>query len=180
MSRIAKQPIILPAGVTAVLDGGKLSINGPLGALSRQFRDDVKIDITPDGIVVAPSHKSILANALSGTYASHLRNMVEGVTKGFEKKLLIEGVGLRYAVNGDKIKLDLGFSHPVELAIPAGLKVVTEKNQMTVSGIDKELVGGFSAKVRSLKKTEPYKGKGIRYSDEVVRRKQGKKAGATA
>lgn len=180
MSRIAKQPIILPAGVTAILDGGKLFVSGPLGALSRQFRDEVKIDITPDGIIVAPSHKSILANALSGTYASHLRNMVEGVTKGFEKKLLIEGVGLRYVVNGDKIKLNLGFSHPVELTIPTGLKVVTEKNQMTISGIDKELVGSFSAKVRSLKKTEPYKGKGIRYSDEIVRRKQGKKAGATS
>lgn len=180
MSRIAKQPIVLPSGVTAIFESGKLSVNGSLGALSRDFRDDVKIEITPEGIVVAPSHKSILANALSGTYASHIRNMVEGVTKGFEKKLLIEGVGLRYAVNGDKIKLDLGFSHPVEIVIPAGLKVAVEKSQMTISGIDKELVGGFSAKIRSLKRTEPYKGKGIRYSDEIIRRKQGKKAGATS
>ncbi|MCX6712235.1 MAG: 50S ribosomal protein L6 [Candidatus Vogelbacteria bacterium] len=180
MSRIAKQPIPLPAGVTANIEAGDFSIKGPLGNLSRRFRDDVKITITEEGVVVASAHGSILANALSGTYASHIRNMVEGVTKGFEKQLLIEGVGYRYAVNGDKVKLDLGFSHPVEILIPAGLKVVTEKSKMMINGFDKELVGGFAAKIRSLKRVEPYKGKGIRYSDEVVRRKQGKKAGATA
>ena len=180
MSRIAKQPIPLPTGVTATLEAGEFSVKGPLGALSRRFRDDVKITIADEGIIVAPNHGSILANALSGTYASHLRNMVEGVTKGFEKKLLIEGVGYRYAVNGDKVKLDLGFSHPVEVVIPAGIKVVVEKSQMTVTGFDKELVSGVASKIRSLKRVEPYKGKGIRYSDEVVRRKQGKKAGATA
>lgn len=180
MSRIAKQPIPLPAGVTAVFEAGEMVIKGPLGELKRRFRDDVKITITPEGVVVAPAHGSIFSGVLSGTYASHLRNMVLGVTKGFEKKLLIEGVGYRYAVNGDKVKLDLGFSHPVEVVIPAGLKVVVEKSQMTITGFDKELVGGFSAKIRSLKKVEPYKGKGIRYSDEIVRRKQGKKAGATS
>ena len=180
MSRIAKQPIILPAGVTATFTAGNFSVTGPLGSLNRDFRADVKIEVTPEGVVVAPAHGSILANALSGTYASHIRNLVEGVTKGYEKKLLIDGVGYRYTVNGDKVKLDLGFSHPVEVSIPAGLKVITEKNQMTVTGSDKELVGGFSAQIRALKKAEPYKGKGIRYHDEVVRRKQGKKAGATA
>ncbi|MFA5022903.1 MAG: 50S ribosomal protein L6 [Candidatus Paceibacterota bacterium] len=179
MSRIAKQPIPVPAGVTANFEAGELVVKGSLGELKRRFRDDVKITITPEGIVVAPAHGSILANALSGTYASHIRNMVEGVTKGYEKKLLIEGVGYRYAVNGDKIKLDLGFSHPVEVATPAGVKVVVEKGQMTITGFDKEVVGGFAAKIRSLKRVEPYKGKGIRYIDEVVRRKQGKKAGAT-
>jgi len=180
MSRIAKQPIILPAGVTATFSAGNFSVTGPLGSLSRDFRAEVKIEVTPEGVVVAPAHGSILANALSGTYASHIRNMVEGVTKGYEKKLLIEGVGYRYAVNGDKVKLDLGFSHPVEVLVPAGLKVAVEKNQMTITGLDKELVGGFSAQIRALKKVEPYKGKGIRYHDELVRRKQGKKAGATA
>lgn len=180
MSRIAKQPIPVPAGVTANIEAGELVVKGPLGELKRRFRDDVKIELTAEGIVVAPAHGSILANALSGTYASHIRNMVEGVTKGYEKKLLIEGVGYRYAVNGDKVKLDLGFSHPVEVAIPAGVKVVVEKSQMTIAGFDKEVVGGFAAKIRSLKRVEPYKGKGIRYIDEVVRRKQGKKAGATA
>lgn len=179
MSRIAKQPIVLPAGVTVNLDKGELIVKGPQGELKRRFRNDVKITVADEGVVVAPAHGSILANALSGTYASHIRNMVEGVTKGFEKKLLIEGVGYRYAVNGDKVKLDLGFSHPVEVLIPSGLKVTVEKSQMTITGFDKELVGGFSAKIRALKKTEPYKGKGIRYHDEVIRRKQGKKAGAT-
>lgn len=179
MSRIAKQPITLPIGVTASFEAGELTIKGPLGALSRRFRADVKIIVTEKEVVVAPAHGSILANALSGTYASHIRNMIEGVTKGFEKKLLIEGVGYRYAVTGDKIRLDIGFSHPVEILIPVGLKVAVEKNQMTINGFDKELVGGFSAKIRALKKTEPYKGKGIRYHDEIVRRKQGKKAGAT-
>jgi len=180
MSRIAKQPIPLPAGVTANFEAGEFSVKGPLGALDRRFRDDVKITLAPEGVIVTPAHGSIFANVLSGTYASHIRNMIEGVTKGFKKKLLIEGVGYRYAVNGDKVKLDLGFSHPIEILIPTGLKVAVEKSQMTINGIDKELVGEFSAKIRSLKKNEPYKGKGIRYHDEVVRRKQGKKAGVIA
>lgn len=178
MSRIAKQPIAIPAGVTAVLEQGEIKVKGPQGELARSFKNDVKIELVDNQIQVTPAQKSILAEALSGTYASHIKNMLTGVTKGFEKKLLIEGVGYRYAVNGDKIKLDLGFSHPVEVAIPAGLKVVTEKSQMTINGFDKELVGSFAAKIRSLKPVEPYKGKGIRYSDEVVRRKQGKKAGS--
>jgi large subunit ribosomal protein L6 len=104
--------------------------------------------------------------------------MIEGVTKGFEKKLIVEGVGYKYVVNGNEVRLDIGFSHPVMVPIPDGIKVVTEKSNMTITGIDKELVGEFAAKIRSLKKVEPYKGKGIRYIDEVVRRKQGKKASA--
>lgn len=179
MSRIAKQPIDLPANTSVKLDKGEVSVVGPLGTLSRRLHSDVKVSLLEDNkLKVEPAHRSIAANALSGTFASHLKNMLEGVTKGYEKKLLIEGVGLRFAVNGNNVKLDLGFSHSVELPIPEGLKVVVEKNQMTVSGIDKELVGEFAAKVRALKKTEPYKGKGIRYSTETPRRKQGKKATA--
>lgn len=178
MSRIAKQPITLPTSVTVVVDDGKFTVKGPLGELTKSFKNDVAITVEGAEVKVVPNHKSISANALSGTYASHLKNMIEGVTKGFEKKLIVEGVGYRYAVNGNEVRLDIGFSHPVMLPIPEGLKVVTEKNNMTVGGFDKELVGGFSAKVRSLKKVEPYKGKGIRYVDEVVRRKQGKKASA--
>ncbi len=178
MSRIAKQPITLPAGVTAIIDGDEFKVKGPLGELSKKFKSDVVITVEGQTVKVSPSHKSISANALSGTYASHLKNMIEGVTKGFEKKLIIEGVGFRYAVNGNDIKLDIGFSHPVNVPIPAGLKVVIEKGNMTISGYDKEAVGEFSAKIRALKKVEPYKGKGIRYVDEVVRRKQGKKASA--
>lgn len=178
MSRIAKRPIALPAGVTVTVIGDEFKVKGPQGELAKSFKGDVTIVADDKEVQVTPSHKSISANALSGTYASHLKNMIEGVTKGFEKKLIVEGVGYKYAVNGDEVRLDIGFSHPVMVPIPAGLKVVTEKGNMTVSGIDKEMVGEFAAKIRSLKKVEPYKGKGIRYVDEVVRRKQGKKASA--
>ena len=179
MSRIAKQPIDLPTGANAKLEKGAIFVAGPLGSLSRRLHSDVKISLLEDNKVkVEPAHRSISADALSGTFASHIKNMIEGVTKGYEKKLLIEGVGFRFAVNGNKVKLDLGFSHTVELPIPADLKVAVEKNQMTITGLDKELVGEFAAKIRALKKTEPYKGKGIRYIDEVPRRKQGKKASA--
>lgn len=178
MSRIAKQPITLPTGVTVIFADRELKVKGPLGELVKKVSSDVEIVIDGSSVQVSPSHKSISANAMSGTFASHLKNMIEGVTKGFEKKLIIEGVGYRYAVNGNEVKLDIGFSHPVIVPIPAGLKVLVEKGNMTISGIDKEEVGQFSAKIRSLKKVEPYKGKGIRYVDEVVRRKQGKKAGA--
>lgn len=179
MSRIAKQPIDLPAGTNAKIEAGAVVVTGPLGSLSRRLHSDIKISLE-DGnkVKVEPAHKSISANAMSGTYASHIKNMIAGVTKGYEKKLLIEGVGFRFAVNGNKVKLDLGFSHPVEIVIPTGLKVVVEKSQMTINGFDKELVGEFAAKIRALKETEPYKGKGIRYIDEVPRRKQGKKATA--
>jgi len=178
MSRIAKQPIILPSGTKATIEAGAISIAGPLGALSRRLHNEIKISLEDDKVKIEPAHHSISSDALSGTYASHVKNMIVGVTKGYEKKLLIEGVGFRFAVNGSNVKLDLGFSHPVEVPIPAELKVSVEKNQMTVSGTDKELVGEFSAKIRALKKTEPYKGKGIRYIDETPRRKQGKKATA--
>lgn len=181
MSRIAKKPIILPAGVSASFTDGVFSVTGSLGKLERRFRDDVKIDIGANNeISVTAVSRSVFSRALSGTYASHINNMIEGVSKGFEKKLIIEGVGYRYAIVGDNVKLDIGFSHPVEIPIPTDLKVVTEKNQMTISGIDKEQVGSFSAKIRALKKAEPYKGKGIRYVGEIIRRKQGKKAGASA
>jgi large subunit ribosomal protein L6 len=178
MSRIAKQPITLPAGVTVVVDGGDLKVKGPLGELTKKMVSDVSIVAEGSEVKVSPNHKSISADALSGTYASHLKNMVEGVTKGFEKKLIIEGVGFRYAVNGNEVKLDIGFSHSVLVPILSGINVVVEKNNMTISGIDKEGVGQFAAKIRALKRTEPYKGKGIRYIDEVVRRKQGKKVSA--
>ena len=114
--------------------------------------------------------------ALWGTYASHIKNMVQGVNDGFEKKLVLDGVGFKSQVNGNKLVLALGFSHPVEVDIPEGLNVEAVKNLLTITGIDKELVGSFSAKVRALKKPEPYKGKGFHYHDEIVRRKQGKKS----
>ncbi len=131
--------------------------------------------------VVAPKGNTRLARALWGTYASHIRNMVSGVNTPFVKKLQIEGIGFKAELNGKNLKLALGFSHPVIVAIPEGVAAVVEKNIVTISGADKESVGQFAASVRALKKPEPYKGKGIRYEGEVVRQKQGKKAaGATA
>jgi large subunit ribosomal protein L6 len=125
---------------------------------------------------VHPKRKTLEAQALWGTFNSHISNMVAGVNKAFEKKLILEGIGFKSEVRGDKIVFALGFSHSVEVVIPATLKVTADKNNITISGADKEEVGSFAAKLRSLKKPEPYKGKGMRYSDEIIRRKQGKKS----
>jgi len=176
MSRLAKKPIEIPAGVTAVQDGKKITITGPKGTLSREFRSEITIAIEGEQILVTLRGKDIFARSLLGTYASHIKNMIDGVTQGYEKKLVLEGVGFKSAVAGNTLDLALGFSHPVKVEIPTGLTVTAEKNVITISGIDKEQVGQFSAHVRSLKKPEPYKGKGFRYDGEVIRRKQGKKS----
>ena len=175
MSRLGKQPIEIPKGVSISQDRYKIMVKGPLGTTEKSFVGEVDIKIDGDTITLTPKHNAKSAHALWGTYASHLRNMIEGVTKGYVKKLIIDGVGYRMAVEGENMKLNIGYSHPVLVAIPKGLKVTVEKNVATVSGYDKETVGQFSANVRSLKKPEPYKGKGIRYDGEVIRRKAGKK-----
>lgn len=174
MSRVAKKPIVIPEKTEVKFDGHIFSAKGPLGEVSRIFRPDVSIEIANGNIEVKKARPE--GFALVGTYASHVRNMIKGVTVGFTKKLIVEGIGFKSDVKGTEIVLALGFSHPIKLAIPAGLKVLAEKNVITVSGIDNELVGKFASQVRSFKKPEPYKGKGIRYEDEVIRRKQGKKA----
>ena len=178
MSRIGKQPIAIPEKVEVKMTDGLLSVKGPLGLLEREFSNRIKISIGDKEIILEPVKTDIDSRALWGTYGSHIRNMIEGVTKGYQKKLLIEGVGYKYAVAGTQVVLDLGFSHQVKVNIPDGIKVVVEKNAMTISGIDKELVGQFAAIIRSYKVTEPYKGKGIRYENEVILRKQGKKSTA--
>jgi len=127
-------------------------------------------------VQVSPKGESLQSRALIGTYASHVRNMISGVNSGFSKKLIIEGVGFKWDVQGKTLNLALGFSHPVKMAIPEGLTVKADKGALTIEGFDKEAVGQFAANVRALKKPEPYKGKGIRYDGEVIRRKQGKKA----
>lgn len=177
MSRIGKQTVIIPAGTEATLSGITFSAKGPKGTLVRDFPGDVTIHINGSEITFSPNKENDrTVNALWGTYASHVKNMIEGVNNGFSKKLILEGVGFKSEVAGTVLKLALGFSHPVNVEIPTGLTVTAEKNNITISGINKELVGAFSAQIRTLKKPEPYKGKGFHYSDEVVRRKQGKKA----
>jgi large subunit ribosomal protein L6 len=176
MSRLAKKPIELPAGVTVSKDHRTITIVGPKGTLSREFRPEISMEIDGNTIVVTPKGSDVFTRSLLGTYASHIKNMIAGVSTGYEKKLILEGVGFKSAVSGTSLDLALGFSHPVKVAIPAGLSVTADKNLITISGIDKEQVGQFSAYVRSLKKPEPYKGKGFRYDGEVIRRKQGKKS----
>lgn len=176
MSRLAKQPITIPAKTEVVLADGEVRVKGPKGTLTRAGNRHVTISVTPDGVALAPKSSSLEARTALGTYASHIRNMIEGVNQGFVKKLVIEGVGFKWDVAGKTLNLGLGFSHPVKMSIPEGLTVTAEKGVLTISGFDKELVGQFAANVRALKKPEPYKGKGIRYEDEVIRRKQGKKA----
>lgn len=176
MSRIGKKGIDIPEKTEVKIDSGVISVKGPKGSLERSFRPDISVSIDGNHVSLSVAKENKQMNALWGTYASHIKNMIKGVNEGFEKKLVLEGVGYKSQVTGNKLMLALGFSHPVEVEIPEGLNVKAEKNLLTISGTDKELVGSFSAKVRDMKKPEPYKGKGFRYHDEVIRRKQGKKS----
>jgi large subunit ribosomal protein L6 len=177
MSRIGKQTVIVPTGTEVNLSGTVFTAKGPKGTLYRDFPGAVTIEIKGSEITFVPAKQGDrTVNALWGTYASHVKNMITGVNEGYTKKLILEGVGFKSEVAGQVLNLALGFSHPVKVAIPAGITVTAEKNNITISGIDKELVGSFTASIRTMKKPEPYKGKGFRYSDEVIRRKQGKKA----
>lgn len=176
MSRIAKKPIALPPKTEASFAAGVMTVKGPLGTLTKTFRPYINVVVDNGAITLTPNVISLQSRALWGTYASHIKNMIAGVNKPYEKKLVVEGIGFKADVKGAVLVMALGFSHPVNVPIPADLKVTTEKNTITVSGIDCEKVGQFAAVVRAMKKPEPYLGKGIRYSDEVIRRKQGKKA----
>jgi large subunit ribosomal protein L6 len=176
MSRIGKQIIHIPEKTEINLsDQGVLTVKGPHGELVREFRPTIVITVEGNEIKLAAKRDTKFGNSLWGTYASHIKNMVSGVNEPFVKKLVVEGVGFRSAVQGQALVLNVGFSHPVEKKIPEGLTVTAEKNVITVSGIDKEKVGSFAADVRAAKKPEPYKGKGIRYEGEIIRRKEGKK-----
>lgn len=176
MSRIGKKGIQFGEKTEVSINSGVVSVKGPKGTLERSFKPDISITLDGNNVVLTPNGHNKQNKAMWGTYASHIKNMVKGVNDGFEKKLILEGVGYKSEVKGDKLVLALGFSHPVNVEIPQGLAVKAEKNLITFSGIDKELVGSFSAKIRAMKKPEPYKGKGFRYEGEVIRRKQGKKS----
>lgn len=175
MSRIGKKEIQIPKGVKVTRNGANISVVGTKGSITREFRDDIEIKIEADLITLNPKRNDKFSKSLWGTYASHLMNMIKGVEAPYEKKLILEGVGFKSELKGKELHLALGFSHPVVVVVPDGLTATVEKNNLTFTGIDKELVGSFTAEVRALKKPEPYKGKGFRYHDEVIRRKQGKK-----
>lgn len=175
MSRLGKQPVIIPAGVTITCTDGLLTVAGPKGTLTRAIKPDVTISIAEGQLTLTPGTTPD-APALWGTYAAHVRNMVKGVTEGFTKILDIEGVGYRAEVKGSTLVLNVGFSHPVPLDIPAGITAAVEKSAITMTAADKDLLGQFAANVRKVRKPEPYKGKGIRYRGEYIIRKQGKKA----
>lgn len=178
MSRLAKRPITIPAGVTATLEGGVLTVKGPKGTLSRDIKERVvSLSIEGDTITIVPvKADDDHARALSGTYAAHLKNMIEGVTDGFTKVLEIEGVGYRAEVRGQTLVVNAGYSHPVERPLPEGVTATVEKNIITLTGHDKEVLGQYAADVRAVRPPEPYKGKGIHYRGEYIIRKQGKKA----
>ncbi len=175
MSRIGKQEINIPAGVKVTLNGGTLSVAGPKGTVTKNFRDDITIAVTDKAVNLNIKRNDKFSKSLWGTYASHIKNMIEGVVTPYSKKLILEGVGYKSEVKGKEFNFALGFSHPVIVKIPEGITATADKNNITITGIDKELVGSFTAGIRALKKGEPYKGKGMRYEGEVIRRKQGKK-----
>lgn len=175
MSRVAKNPVTIPAGVEVTLSATEIAIKGPLGTLSRPLHPAVSVERQGDTLVCA-ARSGMDGNAMSGTMRALVNNMVAGVTKGFERKLNLVGVGYRAQAQGDKLNLSLGFSHPVVHAMPAGIKAETPtQTEILIKGIDKQLVGQVAAEVRAYREPEPYKGKGVRYSDEVVVIKETKK-----
>ncbi|MBI4066073.1 50S ribosomal protein L6 [Candidatus Kaiserbacteria bacterium] len=175
MSRLAKKPISV--GKTAVsVAGGTLTVKGTKGTLTKRVHPSVGVAVGEGGIMITPKNSSRLAKALTGTFASHVKNMVQGVETPYAEKLILEGVGYKMEVKGKEVVLTVGFSHTVSLPIPEDVSAKAEKNVMTLESANKESVGQFAANIRRVKPPEPYLGKGIRYDGEVIRRKQGKKA----
>ena len=176
MSRIANAPVEIPAGVEVALNGAEVSIKGSKGALSRVVHADVMVEQEGSTLKASTNLKSKKAVALAGTTRALLQNMVTGVSQGYEKKLTLVGVGYRAKSQGNKLDLTLGFSHPVQYEVPEGIKIDTpSQTEIVVSGVDKQVVGQVAADIRAYRPPEPYKGKGVRYSDEHVARKEAKK-----
>lgn len=180
MSRVGKKPITIPQGVEVKIDGQKIIAKGPKGELEREVRPEISIEKKEKKIILSPKIVSKQTGAFWGLSRSLLANMVKGVQEGYEKKLELRGVGYKANLEGENLILEVGFSHPVKIICPRGIKFTVERNIIVVSGIDKELVGNTAAKIRKVRKPEPYKGKGIRYMGEIVRRKAGKKAATAA
>ena len=176
MSRIGKKPVAMPAGVTATMDAGTLSVKGPKGVLSMPMVDEISYELNDGGIVVKPANDSKRARAFWGMQRTLVSNLVVGVSDGFTKVLEITGVGYRAAVQGKNLKLQLGYSHDVDYAIPDGITVKTpDPTTVEISGSDKQVVGQVAAEIRRWRKPEPYKGKGVKYRGEFIFRKEGKK-----
>jgi large subunit ribosomal protein L6 len=179
MSRIGKQTIEIPSGVTVDIADGTIVVQGPKGKLVRSINPLVTVAIVDGHVTVDVVNKEEKKErSLWGTYSSHIQNMVEGVTQGFKKQLEVNGVGYKVAMQGSDIRLDVGFSHPVIYKVPAQVTAGVEKNVMTLESPDKELLGSTAAEIRSIRRPEPYKGKGIKYMEEQIRRKAGKAAKA--
>jgi large subunit ribosomal protein L6 len=176
MSRVGKQIITVPAGVEVTITPTSVTVKGPKGELVRSVREEVVIKLEDGKITSEPRRNDKASKALWGTYMSLIKSMVAGVQTPFVKKLIVEGVGFKWDVKGDILNMALGFSHPVTMTIPKSLTVEAVKSELTITGINKEEVTLFAMQVKKLKKPEPYKGKGIRYAGEVVRRKEGKKS----
>jgi large subunit ribosomal protein L6 len=176
MSRIGKKPVSVPAGVTASIDGRVLNVKGPKGALSLNLREEISYTLEDDGILVKPANETKAARAFWGMQRTLVQNLVTGVTEGFTKKLLITGVGYRANSQGKVLKLQLGYSHDVNIDVPEGIEIKTpDQTTVEISGIDKQKVGQIAAEIRRWRKPEPYKGKGIKYDGEFIFRKEGKK-----
>ena len=175
MSKVGKLPVAIPAGVTVTVANGLISVKGPKGELKQSFHDEIEIKIEGSEVLLTTKNDAKQTNAYHGLYRSLINNMVKGVTDGFTKTLVITGVGYRAEVKGKELVMNLGYSSDYIAIIPDGLTVVaTPDGKLTVTGIDKQLVGEFCSQIRKLRKPEPYKGKGIRYETEVIRRKVGK------
>jgi len=176
MSRVAKNPVSIPAGITVDLKGQLVSVKGSNGNLQQEIHSSVEVKVEDNKIIFAPKEGKANASALAGTMRSLVNNMVQGVANGFEKKLQLVGVGYRAKSSGKVLDLTLGFSHPVKFDIPEGITIETPTNtEVIVKGVDKQLIGQVAANIRAYRPPEPYKGKGVKYADEVIRRKEAKK-----
>ncbi|MBQ1452100.1 MAG: 50S ribosomal protein L6 [Clostridia bacterium] len=174
MSRIGRMPIAIPAGVEVKLDGNTVSVKGPKGELTRTVHQNMKVEVNGAEVTVTRPNDDKENRSLHGLTRTLIANMIKGVTDGFSKELEVNGVGYRASVEGNKLVLNVGYSHPVEMPLPDGIKAEVNDKKITISGIDNQKVGQFAAEVREQRPPEPYKGKGIKYMDEHIRRKEGK------
>lgn len=177
MSRIGNRKLVVPEGVSVTVENNQVTVKGPKGELSLEIKENITVQVEENAVVVTRANEEKTTKAMHGTTNANIKNMIEGVTHGFKKGLEIIGVGYRFTMKGNTLVINAGYSHPVELEVPAGLTVEAISNtEISVSGIDKIKVGEFAANIRKVRQPEPYKGKGIRYKDEHVQRKEGKKA----